>query len=153
MKNVRRILISLLIAVMLFGGTMMGGYFLRPANALDIGTILKVGGVLLVVSAFGKDIDKFINKTLDQNEVERVGASKVVPIFSVGQGAYVGAAQVIGVPKQVKLVQAVVAINATLGNLTGTMLVPISTKKPGKKGLDKVNGVGVVGVVDLHLDL
>jgi len=150
MKMMRRMLISLLIAVMLFSGTMVGGYFVRPASAIDFGTILKIGGVLLVVSTFGKDIDKFINKTLDQNEVKRVGASKVVPIFSVGQGAYIGAAQVIGVPKQVKLTQAVVAVNATLGNLGGTLMVPISTKKPGKT-LDKVNGVGVAAVVDLHL--
>lgn len=149
-KILQRILLTLLIAVMLFGSLLAGGYDLRPAKALDIGSLLKLGGVLLVVATFGKDIDHFINNTLGQNEVKRVGASKVVPIFSVGQGAYVGAAQIIGVPSQVKLTQAVAAVNVTLGNVDGTALFPISTKKPGK-ALDKVNGVGVAAVVDLHL--
>jgi len=150
MKILRRMLISFLIAVMLFGGLLAGGYYLRPAYSLDIGTILKIGGVLLVVSTFGKDIDKFINNTLGQNEVKKVGASKVVPIFSVGQGAYIGAAQVIGVPDQVKLTQGVAAVTVTLGNVEGTALFPISTKKPGK-ALSKTKGVGVAAVVDLHL--
>ena len=149
-KIMVRMLMTMLITATLFGGVMAGGYYLRPANALDIGSLLKIGGVLLVVSTFGKDIDKFVNKTLGQNEVKRVGASKVVPIFSVGQGAYVGAAQVVGVPKQVKLTQAVAAINITAGNLGGTALFPLSTKKPGKN-LDKVSGVGIAAVVDIHL--
>jgi len=149
-KIMLRILLTMLIAAMLFSGIAAGGYFQRPANALDIGSLLKLGGVLLVVSTFGKDIDKFVNKTLGQNEVKRVGASKVVPIFSIGQGAYVGAAQVVGVPKQVKLTQAVAAVNITAGNLGGTALFPLSTKKPGKN-LDKVSGVGIAAVVDIHL--
>jgi hypothetical protein len=138
----------MLIAVILFSGVLVYGY--RPAYSLNLGTLLKLGGVLLVVSSFGKDIDKFINDTLGQHDVKRVGASKVVPIFSVGQGAYIGAAQVIGVPEQVKLTQAVAAVNITAGRVGGTALFPVSTKKPGKT-LDKVNGVGVVAVVDLRL--
>jgi len=143
-------LLTMLMAAILFSGVVAGGFFTRPAKALDLGDLLKLGGVLLVVSTFGKDINKFINNTLGQNEVKRVGASKVVPIFSVGQGAYVGAAQVVGVPKQVKLTQAVAAVNITAGNLGGTAMFPLSTKKPGKN-LDKVSGVGVAAVVDLRL--
>jgi hypothetical protein len=129
---------------------MMSGAFVRPAHAVGLGSILKVGGIILAVSVFGKQINSFIDNALGQREAAAVGATKVVPIFSVGQGGYIGAAQVVGLPANVKLVQGVAAVNVVLGNISGTGLLPISTKKPGRS-LDRVSGVGVNAIIDFHI--
>lgn len=127
------------------------GVLLTPARAaINLGSVLKVGGVLLVVNQFGAKIDSAINDLLKARKNEAWGATKVVPIVSVGQGAYIGAAQVVGLPEVVKKVQAVATVEATLGRADGTLLVPISTKLPGKS-LSKVDGVGVSAIIDLKL--
>lgn len=123
---------------------------IRPARAIDTTDILKVGGVLLAVNQFGTQINHFINDLLSQRKAELAGRTKVVLIFSVGQGAYIGAAQVVGMPAAVDKVQTVVAAEGVLGKLDGTLLVPISTKVPGSK-LSKVSGVGVSAIVDIKL--
>lgn len=107
---------------------MTSGAFVRLAQAIDIGDILKVGGIVLVVSTFGGQINNFINNVLGQRKVASVCATIVVPIFSVGRGASVGAAQVVGVPAYVRHIQGVATVQLSVGNLSGTGLVPISTK-------------------------
>ncbi len=140
-----------LTAALLIGGY-LSGTFVRPAQALDLGSILKLGGIVLAVSTFGGQIDDFINGILGQHEAKAVGATKVVPIFSVGRGLYVGAAQVVGVPDNVRRVQGVAAVNLTIGRLEGTGLVPISTRKPGGgSSLARVSGVGLSAVIDFHI--
>jgi hypothetical protein len=152
MKIFRRIVITLVITGMLIGGGLAGGYYLRPAYSIGLGDILKVGGIVLAVSAFGGQINSFINKTLGENKAAAAGATKVVPIFSVGQGTYVGAAQVVGVPSNIKRTKAVAALNATIANLSGSLLVPISTSKPGGgTTLSRVSGVGISAVIDFHI--
>ncbi len=151
MRTGRRFaLIAGITTALLLGGT-VSGYLVRPAYALDLGDVLKVGGIILVVSTFGGQINSFINNTLRQNEVAAMGASKVVPIFSVGRGAYVGAAQVVGLPANVRTVQGVGAVEVTLGGLGGTALVPISTRRPGGSTLSRVGGVGISAVIDFHI--
>jgi hypothetical protein len=124
----------------------------RPANAIKIttGDILKVGGVLLAVSQFGPNINHFINNLLSARKAELAGQTKVVPIFSVGQGAYIGAAQVVGAAASVQKVQAVAAVEGVMGKASGLLLVPISTKVPGSS-LAQVKGAGVSAIVDLKL--
>ncbi len=113
--------------------------------------VLKAGGIALVVDRLGRDIDKFINN-LTNTKPDRTFATKVVPIISVGNGAYVGAVQVMGPPEQVNKVQAVAQIE---GNFMGRdvrvrALIPVSTKNPGRN-LNRVEGVGVSAVVDIRL--
>ena len=151
MKHIaRRAVIGLLIAALLIGGGLVGTSYLRPAHAQSLGDILTIGGIVLAVSVFGDQINNFINNTLGQQEAAAVGATKVVPIIEAGSGLYVGAAQVIGTPSTVRVTQAVAAVNITLGNLTGSALVPISTRIPGRN-LDRVSGVGVNAVIDFHI--
>ncbi|MHB9134397.1 MAG: hypothetical protein ACYDBB_25275 [Armatimonadota bacterium] len=150
MRQLRRLgFVAAILAVLIAGGALSGA-FVRPARAVDIGDILKIGGIVLVVSTFGDQINSFINNLLGQREAASVGATKVVPIFSVGQGAYVGAAQVVGVPSNVQRVQGVAALDVTLGNISGTGLVPISTRTPGRT-IDRVGGVGISAIIDFHI--
>ncbi len=113
--------------------------------------VLKAGGIALVVDRLGKDIDKFING-LTNTKPDKNFATKVVPIISVGSGAYVGAVQVMGPPQAVNKVQAVAQLE---GNFMGRevrvrALIPISTKNPGRN-LDRVEGVGISAIVDIRI--
>lgn len=150
MKRLRNWTIVTILTISLVAGGILSGAFIRPAQAVGLGDILKIGGIVLVVSMFGDQINNFIDKALGQREAASVGATKVVPIFSVGRGAYVGAAQVVGAPASVRQVQGVAAVEISVGRITGTGLIPISTRKPGRS-LSNVSGVGVGAIIDFHI--
>ena len=120
------------------------------ALALSLGDLLKVVGIGYIVSEYGGQMDKGINKALNERKAKAMGATKVVPIFSVGQGLFIGAAQVVGVPKNVKTVQAVAQIETKFGEVRGTLMIPVSTRKPGSpKQLKAVPNVGLSAVIDI----
>jgi hypothetical protein len=146
----RRILLAGAIAAALVTGGLFSGLFIRPAAAINTSDLLKVGGSLLAVNQLGPQMNHFINELLGQRKAEAAGQTKVVPIVSVGQGAYIGAAQVIGASAGINKTQAVAAVEGVMGKASGTLLVPISTKIPGAN-LAKVPGVGVSAVLDLKL--
>lgn len=113
--------------------------------------ILKAGGIAVVVDRLGGDMDRAINR-LTNTRPDKNFATKVVPIISAGNGAYIGAAQVMGRPEQVRRVQAVAQIE---GDFMGRdvrlrALIPISTKNPQNR-IDRVEGVGVSGIVDIRI--
>jgi hypothetical protein len=120
------------------------------ALAISIGDMIKVLGIGAVVSAFGGQINDFINKALGERDAAAMGATKVVPIISVGRGGFIGAAQVVGVPEQVRRVQAVVQVELGFGSVGGKGLLPISTKK-ADKNFKPVPGVGVSAVLDFRI--
>jgi uncharacterized protein YwlG (UPF0340 family) len=74
--------------------------------------ILKAGGIALVVDRFGGDMDRALNR-LTNTKPDKNFATKVVPILSAGNGAHIGAAQVMGKPDLVRKVQAVAQVKAT----------------------------------------
>lgn len=149
MQRKHHIWVTISLVTLLLGGLLTSA-FVQPARAIGTTEILKVGGVLLAVNQFGDQIDSFINNLLKQRKNAAAGATKVVPIVSVGQGVYIGAAQVIGEANRVQRVQAVATVEGVLNKFEGTLLVPISTKMPGKK-LSRVEGVGVSAIVDIKL--
>src|SRR5437899_2630058 len=77
------------------------------AAGAQLDSILKAGGVAVVVDKFGKDINKFINSLTGEKNAGPLQETKVVPIISIGDGGFVGAVQVSGPDEQVKKVQAV----------------------------------------------
>ena len=115
-----------------------------------IDTALKIFGIAYVVRVFGGEINDFINGLTGQHGVEWEGATKVVPIISVGSGTYVGAAQVQGPPDRVAEVRAVGQVETRISNLRGKMLLPINTTNPTRK-LTRIRGVGVSALVDLKI--
>ncbi|HOS43758.1 MAG TPA: hypothetical protein PK794_08720 [Armatimonadota bacterium] len=151
MRVTRRGLLALLLAVAILAAGYISNALVRPARAVDIGDILLVGGIVLVVNTFGSQLNDFINDALGQREAALAGATKVVPIFSVGRGAYIGAAQVVGVPANVRTVQGVATVETEISQLTGALVVPISTRSPSGGSLNRVPGVGVSAVIDFNL--
>lgn len=151
MRQLRRwTMVAGMTAVLLFGG-IFSGMFVRPAHAQGLRSLLLLGGIVLVVSSFGGQINDVINNALGQRQAAAAGATKVVPIFSVGRGTYVGAAQVVGVPDNVQRTRGVAALNVSIGNLSGTALFPIGTTRPSGGSISRVNGVGVSAVIDFRL--
>lgn len=113
--------------------------------------ILKAGGIALVVDRFGGDLDRALNR-LTNTRPDKNFSTKVVPILSAGNGAHIGAAQVMGKPELVRQVQAVAQIE---GDFLGRevrlrALIPISTKNPQNR-IDRVEGVGISGIIDIRL--
>ncbi|HHW09843.1 MAG TPA: hypothetical protein GXX29_07710 [Firmicutes bacterium] len=120
--------------------------------ALDIFSALKLFGIAYVVDLCNEEINDFINTITFNRGLEKLAVTKVVPIISVGTGAYVGAAQVTGPAHLVNKVQAVGQIEADIfGGLRAKALVPLDSKNPFQ-GLRRVEQVGVSAIIDVTIE-
>lgn len=139
----KQLIIGMIAASLLgFGGG------IATTQAFNLGSILKVGGVSVLVDKFGPQINDFLNKLLMKNGVGTDYATKVVPIISVGSGKYVGAVQVVGPKSQVDKVQAVGQLEGSFNNIArAKALIPLATKDV--TNLNRVQGVGVSAMIDL----
>ena len=122
--------------------------FAGVALALDLGDILKVGGIAILVDKFGPEIDQALNKALGERDAEAKGATKVVPYLSFGTKAYIGMMQVAGPKAQVDKVKAVWQFEQLFdrGRVRLRALVPSDSVNPLK--LARVKGVGCTAVID-----
>lgn len=111
---------------------------------------LKLFGISYVVRRFGPQINSFINNLAGQRGVKWEGTTKVVPIFSVGQGAFVGAAQVQGPSDRVNDVRAVAQIETRISNLRGRLMIPANTSNP-TKNVSRIQGVGISALIDFKI--
>ena len=150
-NNIRTIAIA---TASVFGGIIIGQTL--PANA-QVGEVLKGAAIGILVNQFGGQIDKFVN-TLTGNKADGLReTTRVVPILTIGEGAYVGAAQITGPKNKVDDVKALARVEGStrIGNkLRATALIPISTARPGKiESLSRVKGVGVSAIIDYQLGL
>lgn len=133
----------------------LGGLLLfsagRMTSAIDLGDILKVGGIGFLVKQFAKPLNDFVNTLMMNHGAENKDATKVVPILSLGKGGYVGAAQVIGKKVDVDRVEAVAQVE---GDFSGRRfrvkgLIPIDTEKA--TSFHRVYNVGVSAVIDVKI--
>lgn len=121
-------------------------------QAINLGDIIKVGGVAVVVDRFGDQINDFINKTTANKDLGTTEATKVVPILSLGGGGYIGAVQVVGSQENVDKTQAVVQLeaNALIGrNIRVKALVPVGSRSTSN--IKRIYGVGVSAIVDIRI--
>ncbi len=142
--------VAALTAGTIFGAGLSNGV----ARADLLGSVLKGGGIAFLIKQFNRPLNDGINKLTGSAGAPLTEATKVVPIVSVGQGGYVGAAQVSGPQDALNNVQAVGLLEGGLNGKTFRLkaLVPINTNKPnGKTGLSRVKGVGVSAIVDIHV--
>ncbi|NLC56987.1 MAG: hypothetical protein GX774_09140 [Armatimonadetes bacterium] len=139
--------------ILVLGAAVLGGATTARALSGTIADAVKVMGIGFAVKTFGPQINSAINTVLMQNNIERHGATKVVPVLSVGQGAYIGAAQVTGPQEDVSKIQAVVQGEMNVGGevrLKG--LVPVDSLNPFESlPKPKFNGVGVTALIDFHV--
>ena len=143
---------SLIVGILL--GAMLMGAALPAAQAIDFGSILKVGGVGILVDTFASQLNSFINTLMMQHNATPEFATKVVPILTVGvlgNSGYIGAAQVMGPKDLVAKTQAVVQVESGFnGNMFRVKgLIPIDSKIPVK--FTRVSGVGVSAIIDVRI--
>jgi hypothetical protein len=130
----------------------LGVLALAAAGALgiDLGDVLKVAGIAFLVDQYDEQIDIFITSALGQRDAAAKGATKVVPILSVGGGGYIGAAQVVGTPDNVRKVKAVVQGEANIGDFRAKLLIPVTTATPSGTP-NRAKGVGVSAVIEFSI--
>lgn len=143
------------IVAALVAGTIGGaGLTAGVAHADIFGSVLKGGLAAVLIKQFNRPINDALNKLTGTAGAPLTEATKVVPIISVGQGTYVGAAQVSGPEDAVADVQSVGLLEGSLNGRQFRLkaLVPIDTQKPdGRSGLRRVKGVGVSAIVDIKI--
>jgi len=120
------------------------------AWAIDLGDLLKVGGIAWLVDRYDGELDTFITSALGERQAAAKGATKVVPILSLGSGGYIGAAQVVGNPDNVKQVKAVIQLEGRIGSFRPRVLVPTTTDRASGTP-DRAKGVGVSAVIEFSI--
>ena len=117
-------------------------------QAFSLGSILKVGGVTVLVDKFGGQNNDFLNKLLMTNGVGTDYATKVVPVLSIGTGKYIGAVQVVGPTAQIDKVKAVGQLEGSFNDIArAKALIPLESVDITH--LSRVQGVGVSAIIDL----
>jgi hypothetical protein len=144
----KKLFIGMLVVLMLAAGAV------PVAQAIDLGSIIKVAGIGILVDTFGSQLNSFINTLMMQNKAAPEFATKVVPILTVGvlgNSGYIGAAQVMGPQDLVDRVQAVVQVESSFnGNMFRVKgLIPIDSKIP--VNFTRVSGVGVSAMIDVRI--
>ena len=124
------------------------------ADAINLGSIIKIAGIGILVDQFSPQLNSFINTLMAQHNATPEFATKVVPILTVGvlgNSGYIGAAQVMGPQKLVDRVQAVVQVESSFnGNMFRVKgLIPIDSKVP--VNFTRVSGVGVSAMIDVRI--
>ena len=127
----------------------------KQTEALDLKDILK-DGVLIVgggalIKAIAEPIDEFINTVTFNKDAKFEGHTKVVPIVSMGDGTYIGAAQVGGTSKaSVDKTQAVAQLEASFSGVRIKILIPIDALNPLQQ-FRRVQGIGVTAIIDVKI--
>lgn len=119
-------------------------------QAINLGDILKVGGIAFLVDRFAGPLNNFINTLTAKHSAGSDYATKVVPILTFGSGGYVGAAQVTGPQHLVEETKAVIQIEADFNHqFRVKALIPIDSKNP--TNFSRVQGVGVSAMIDVRI--
>ena len=138
------------LAVCALAACMIGTGAMIHVDAFSLGSVLggvaKVGGIGFLVSKYGESINSAINSVMMKEGAGTNYATKVVPIVSIGNSGYIGAAQVIGDADQVEKVKAV-GWNDKLFRIKG--LIPMDSVNPAS--FSRVQGVGVSAVIDVRV--
>lgn len=147
--NMKRAAVGVLAGLMLSAGAVTSVFSFSLGDVL--GGAVKVGGIGFLVTKYGDSINSAINSVMMKEGAGTNYATKVVPIVSIGNGGYIGAAQVIGDKAQVDQVEAVgqleISWNDKLFRIKG--LIPMDSINPAS--FSRVQGVGVSAMIDVRL--
>ena len=147
--HIKRVGVALMAAAMIGTGVFAGVSGSGLGSIL--GGIVKVGGIGFLVDKYGESLNSAINSVMMKEGAGTNYATKVVPIVSIGNRGYIGAAQVIGDADQVEKVEAVgqleISWNNKLFRIKG--LIPMDSKNP--TSFNRVQGVGVSAVIDVRV--
>ncbi len=139
----------------LITGSILVGLLFSSNALLQANTLQQLGklfGIGYAVRAFAPQLNHVINTLTINHGAGAEEATKVVPILTVGSGAYIGAAQVSGPQEAVDRVEAVAQFEGDLyeGALRVKGMVPVDTINP-TEGIRRVDGVGISALLDVQL--
>jgi hypothetical protein len=143
LKRVPKVGVSAIIDVAV-GGGLKNNYY---SGGVSGGEIIRAAAVAVGIKAAAKSIDKVIN-TVSFN---KGSVTKVVPMASFGEKAYIGGAQLSGSTRTINTVQAVWQYEDLFSNgvFRVKVLVPTNSINPLK--LKRVEGVGLTAVIDTSI--
>lgn len=120
-------------------------------SANILGDVLKIGGIGYLVDRYAGELNNFINTLTVKHGVSSEYATKVVPVITVGNSSYVGAAQVSGPQELVDKCQAALQLEGNFFNRVFRIkaLIPIDTKNP--TNFNRVQGVGISAQIDVKI--
>lgn len=121
------------------------------SQAFSFGDVLKVGGIGILIDKFSTPLNNFINTLTFKHGAGSDYATKVVPIVSVGNKGYIGAAQVTGTQELVDQTEAVLQLEGNFNSSTFRVkaLVPIDSTNP--VNFNRVQGVGISAIIDIRI--
>ena len=142
----KKMLVAALLSV-----SLVSAVAIQTTQASVLGSVLKGGGIAILVDTFSGQLNSFINTLTAKHAVSSDYATKVVPVIVVGSGTYAGAAQVTGPQELVDETKAVLQLE---GNFSGNKfrikgLIPIDSKNP--TNFSRVQGVGVSAQIDVKV--
>lgn len=114
--------------------------------------IFRAAAIGVLVNETGPQLNKFVNTITFQRNVPLGLDTKVVPILSVGEKGYVGAAQVAGPASYVRTVKAVWQYEDNFSNNEFRLKVLVPSGSLNPLQLKKVQKVGVSAIIDVSLD-
>ena len=123
-----------------------------PGLAANLGeALVKTVTVGAVVTAVSGPADKALNNLLASRKAPPGVATKVVPVLSVGEKGYVGAAQVAGSRALVNRTKAVLQLETSFDNKQYRikLLMPVDSVNPLQA--KRVRGLGVSALIDTAL--
>ncbi len=145
----RSLSVPLLAAVVLLSSTLLTP---TAVCAAEFSTkIFRAAAIGAAVTAVSPQLNKFVN-TITIQKLPAGTATKIVPILSVGEKGYIGAAQVAGPSTYVNQVKVVWAYenNFSQNEFRLKILFPSGSLNPLQ--LTRVQKVGVTAVIDVALD-
>lgn len=121
------------------------------SQALGLGDILKVGGMSILIDRFATPLNNFINQLTFKHNAGTEYATKVVPILSVGNHGYIGAAQITGSQELVDKTKAVMQVEGNFNNnqFRVKALIPVDSTNP--TNFTRVQGVGLSAIIDIKI--
>jgi hypothetical protein len=140
-------------ALLILLGVLLGQV---PAVHAQLDKTIKGTLILLAVDRYGKDINKFVNDVTRTQDIGDEAVTRVVPILTVGNGTYAGAAQVNGPRRLVDTVKAVAQMEGEKRIIQPTVrvrgLIPVSDRAvKSLESLKRVPGVGVTATLEVKL--
>jgi hypothetical protein len=114
--------------------------------------IFRAAAIGTAVAAISPQLNKFVNTITFNSKLPYGTTTKVVPILSVGEKGYIGAAQVAGPSSYVGQVKAVWAYDDNFSNNEFRLRILVPSNSYNPLTLNKVQKVGITAVIDVALD-
>ena len=142
-SRVAKVGITALIDVSLAGGWQYD----TESRGVRAGDVLLAVGVAAAIKNYGSTLNSAINKISFNKGL----ATKVVPMVSFGEKAYIGGGQVTAPAADIKKVQAVWQYEDFFGSGKCRIKVLVPTNSTNPLKMKRVDGAGVTAVVDMSL--